>query len=324
MSLFKVYRGNKQALPTTMHDGYAYFCADSGEFFIDVDLSSDGTGLQRVQINALAASQLTDGVTTIDVDDIVLTTDPVVKYNSADGATLTLNAVLVGNGTDTVKLIPASLGAFFVDSTTDGPKFGVLPVAQGGIGVNTLAEGGILKGNGTGSIQTVSGTGVLYAATEGAPQFGVAPLAAGGTGGTDAATARTNLDVYSKTEVDTQIANAEVDAYTKTEMDTKLGAIYSKTEVDEKLADATTVAYTTTLATSGWQTNADGGYVLTYSNSSLKCGAAHDVPPQITYTSNREEYNKIESATAESGVGIKFYIDEVPANDIGIIIIDHL
>lgn len=294
MSLFKVYRGTKEVLPKTLHDGYAYFCADTGEFFIDVDLSSDGSGLKRVQVNALAATQLSDGTTTVDIDDIVLTTDPVVKYDNSDGATLTLNAVLVGNGTDTVKIIPANLGAFFVDVANGEPKFGVLPVGQGGIGASTLEDGGILKGNGTNAVSAVSGVGVLYSATKGAPQFGIAPLTVGGTGSNSAAGARSNLDVY------------------------------SKKEVDDTLASATTVSYTHTLVVNSWLANPDGGFVSTWTESKLQCGKNHDVPPEITFTSNRDEYNKITSAVAESGIGIKFYIDNKPSEDISIIIIDQM
>lgn len=302
MALFKIYRGDSSALPggknptdvTKMHDGYAYFCTDSGEFFIDVDFSGS-VGLKRVQINALAATKLNDGTTEINIDDIVLTTDVIdVEHGGTGRNTLALNAVLVGDGTNQVKLIPANLGAFFVDTTNGAPKFGVLPVGQGGIGANTLEDGGILRGNGTNAVSALSGVGVLYAATKGAPQFGTAPLSVGGTGATSAAGARNNLDVY------------------------------SKTEVDNALKDATTVAYTHTLVVASWLPNTDGGYVSTWSNTALKCGKNHDVPPEITFTSNREEYNKIDYATAESGVGIKFYIEKVPSDDIDIIIIDQL
>lgn len=303
MALFKIFRGDKADLPggwdeenevvqdtTKLHDGYAYFCADTGELFIDADLSTDGSGLKRIQVNALAAKKLSDGTTTIEIDDIVLKTEPLVRYNAAGGATLTLNAVLVGNGTDTVKLIPADLGAFYVEDTTEGPKFGVLPVAQGGIGAATLTQGGILQGNGTNAVSAITGTGVLYAATDGAPQFGVAPISVGGTGGNTKADARNNLEVYSKTEIDT---------------------------------NATTKAFATTLTVAGWQ--ADGeGFMQEWKETTLQCGKNHDVPPEVTFTSNREEYNKIDYATAESGKGIKFYTSKKPAEDIGIIIIDQL
>lgn len=317
MALFKIYRGDSSNLPGgkdgwtapdgitklaehKMHDGYAYFCADTGEFFIDVDLSIDHSALKRVQINALAATKLSDGTTTIEIDDIVLKSDIIdVEHGGTGRSSLTLNAVLIGDGTNKVKLIPATLGAFFVDTTNGAPKFDVLPVGQGGIGANTLESGGILQGNGTNAISTVSGTGVLYAATKGTPQFGVAPISVGGTAATSKQGARNNLEVY------------------------------SKDEVNAALSDATTVAYTTTLVPSGWTAEGDG-FVYTYANADLKCGKdgktdiAKAVPPLITFSSNREEYNKIDKAIATPGTGIKFYIEKKPTEAISIIIIDQM
>lgn len=181
MPLFKAYRGNKADLPggwneelqkpndeSKMHDGYVYFCADTGEFFVDVDLSGNGSDLKRVPITALTAARLSNGERTIDVDNL-----------------------------------------------------------------------------------------------------------------------------------------------------------YSKEELDDKLKESTTVAYTTTLVHTAWN-NLNNEYMLNYENKELKCGAAGNVPPEITFTSNREEYSKIDRAIAEPGVGIKFYISDLPEEDIGIIIIDNL
>lgn len=309
MALFKIYRGDRNNLPggwnaengtvqdvSKLHDGYAYFCADTGELFIDVDLAGDGSKLKRVQINALAATKLKKNATEfIDIDDIVLTTDIIDVEHGGTGATsLQLNAVLVGNGTNTVKAIPASLGAFYVDNTAQAPKFGVLPVAQGGLGASTLENGGILRGNGTNAVSALSGVGVLYSATKGAPQFGIVPLTLGGTGANSAAGARGNLDVYSKGEVNTE------------------------------LAKVATVSYTHTLVVNSWIQEGDS-YVSTWTEPKLQCGKAHNVPPLITYTSNKEEYSKIGHADADyASHTIKFYIDNVPSKDIGIIIVDQM
>lgn len=57
MALFKINRGNSVTLPSAMTDGWAYFCTDTGEFFIDY---ADSNGeLHRKQINADEAKKLT-------------------------------------------------------------------------------------------------------------------------------------------------------------------------------------------------------------------------------------------------------------------------
>lgn len=55
MALFKVYRGNETNLPTSMNDGWAYFCTDTGNFYIDWTSES---GLIRTQVNANCANNL--------------------------------------------------------------------------------------------------------------------------------------------------------------------------------------------------------------------------------------------------------------------------
>lgn len=46
MALFKINRGNETNLPETLHDGWAYFCTDTGSLYIDY-LGEDGTTLYR-------------------------------------------------------------------------------------------------------------------------------------------------------------------------------------------------------------------------------------------------------------------------------------
>lgn len=80
-----------------------------------------------------------------------------------------------------------------------------LEVAGGGTGGATHVANAVLLGNGGDAIKNVpTASGALYATTaNGAPQFGTLPLPQGGTGGNTAATARENLEVYSKEEIDT-------------------------------------------------------------------------------------------------------------------------
>lgn len=58
MALFKVCRGNETDLPSAKNDGWAYFCTDTGNFYID-HIDSSGA-LVRTQINASCANKLRD------------------------------------------------------------------------------------------------------------------------------------------------------------------------------------------------------------------------------------------------------------------------
>jgi hypothetical protein len=60
MALFKITRGAEKNLPSTRHDGYAYFCTDTGSFYIDYkEKESDpDTKIQRRKISAGEADKL--------------------------------------------------------------------------------------------------------------------------------------------------------------------------------------------------------------------------------------------------------------------------
>ena len=110
MSLFKIYKGQASDLDQIpRHEGYAYFCEDTGNFFIDVSNSS------RVQINAFSAQKLSKDTTTIEVDDIFLKNMTATVAQGGTGqATLTTNALIVGNGTNAVKMISLDSGAITI------------------------------------------------------------------------------------------------------------------------------------------------------------------------------------------------------------------
>lgn len=185
MALFKIFRGPENELNTVpCHEGYAYFTEDTGNLFIDI-ASTPGS---RVQVNARLADSLkavVDGtVREFDVDDFILKTATIMVNNGGTGRqTLTLNAILLGNGTGQVKMVTVEEGAI------------------------------ILGGDATEGLKGLKGTGALYAATDGAPQFGTLPLTAGGTGGTTAEQARENLEVYSSETVDRKVGEVTTLAY---------------------------------------------------------------------------------------------------------------
>ena len=207
-----------------------------------------------------------NGRVDVKVSQLIKTVDGEVTFVDvddillADTAGVTKNAVLIGGENNTVKAV-------------------------------AIAAGSVVVGDATNGIKGVNGTGALFATTSGAPSFGTLPLSAGGTGATTAAAARTNLDVY------------------------------SKTEVNSKIDEVTTLAYSTTLVSSGWVQSGDT-YTYTYTNTDLKCGKNGNVPPIITWTSNQDDYNKITDAQATVGTGIIFTTNKAITADIGIIVID--
>lgn len=71
-----------------------------------------------------------------------------------------------------------------------------LCVENGGTGASTLPQGGVLIGAGTQPVETIFGTGAVYATTNGNPTFGTLPASCGGTGYTSIASLRGNIKVY--------------------------------------------------------------------------------------------------------------------------------
>lgn len=145
MALFKIFRGPEDELATVpCHEGYAYFTEDLGNLYIDI---SDETPQGRVQVNAYFAEELRkisedgDDVQYIKFDDIALKSaiwD--VEHGGTGRTTLTVNAVLVGNGTDDIKMIE-------------------------------VGENQLITGDATDGIKGIDGTGFLYKTTNNAPQF---------------------------------------------------------------------------------------------------------------------------------------------------------
>lgn len=169
MALFK-YAGTKDELDqVAIHDGFVYVCSD-GTDTDDGEEYSEGTnnliGEWYVDIGStryrLAAAALIDpNGEVVSIEDLVQQGDILeVSQGGTGKASVTTNALLLGNNDGVMNELPATVG--------------VLQVSENG----------------------------------GAPSYGVAPITMGGTGGATAAAARTNLEVYSKTETNTEVAKA--------------------------------------------------------------------------------------------------------------------
>lgn len=68
-----------------------------------------------------------------------------------------------------------------------------LTVPNGGTGANSFTDGAILVGAGTDPIDELTGSGAVFATTNGEPQFGTLPVSCGGTGATKLQQLKTNL-----------------------------------------------------------------------------------------------------------------------------------
>lgn len=172
----------------------------------------------------------------------------------------------------------------------------IIPIEQGGTGnqEGNAPSADKLKTPVTLQVNLASTESVNFDGSKGVKPGvdGILGLINGGTGGATAETARSNLDIYSKSETDTEIDSV------------------------------TTTTYTATLATTGWVSNGDK-FQYEYQNTALTCGKTGNVPPLITYTSNFDEYNTLESAEATPGTGILFIASAKPKNAIDLLIIDN-
>jgi hypothetical protein len=86
----------------------------------------------------------------------------------------------------------------------------------------------------------------------------ITPIEEGGTNATTASGARTNLDIYSKGEVDSAVSNSQT---------TVLNQVYNKTEVDNLLANldvSLPITYGTTDLTPMVSPLAQGAIYLVY------------------------------------------------------------
>lgn len=135
-----------------------------------------------------------------------------------------------------------------------------------------------------------------------------------------AAGARSNLNVYSKTETDDRYCQ-KTETYTRTAIDTAIDALH-------------TVAYSKSLVAGGWiaPTEEGGYYTCTVAIAGLVCGKDGQVPPSITIDdpddketlqTMRDAWQKVDHAIANTETGqIVFYAEEAPETTIDLIITD--
>jgi len=108
VALFKQCRGSEKNLPTTLTDGYAYFCTDTGNFYIDHKNASGA--LVRSKISAHYADKLryeSDDVEIVIEPSVILTDD---NYETKIGVVTTISSGLM-SAEDKEKLDGIAKGA---------------------------------------------------------------------------------------------------------------------------------------------------------------------------------------------------------------------
>lgn len=94
MALFDIFRGTEEELMRKkLHAGYAYFCEDTGKFFIDISDGEDGTetDLYRIPINSKAANGLFVDDSFIEAESFATLKDVSDATSQAFVATLAAN-----------------------------------------------------------------------------------------------------------------------------------------------------------------------------------------------------------------------------------------
>ena len=201
-----------------------------------------------------------DGIFMIDVDD-----ETRVTVNAPNIVKAIDQKPTVYDSTDILTTKGGFLGKNSLIATTDNNCVYEI----------SLNNGSILTKDKNGKFISVSGEGALYSIASEAPSFGTLPLSAGGTGAKTATDARSNLDVY------------------------------SKSEVDAKTAGGVSTCYAVSIKSTDW-TLSGNYYVYNYNNTNLKCGSSGKIPPIIRCRTGQESYNKINTANATAGSGIQF------------------
>lgn len=199
MALFQIYRGSESTLDQVpLHEGYAYFCVDTGRLWIDIAnngsleenrLSVEGSSAsgfvidgefvpadQFVQIGDISEAGLLIGDGEGAVEGIVIPNSAIVvgTSNGVKGVVVPDKGLLVGNATNGIEGVEIDNNALLVGDSENG----VRGVTVGNYQVLTTTGSGNIGG------PTVSGAGALFALSAGMPSWGTLPVGVGGTGRT--------------------------------------------------------------------------------------------------------------------------------------------
>jgi hypothetical protein len=203
-------------------------------------MSDTKISLKQGKISNLSSTSLSSGQILFAVND------------SADSGAIYLDYTNEGGTTNRVKM---DMGAFpankihYGENPPSSPEEGLIWLSPEAIENNLIYYGE--------SAPTSPEEGMVWLRPEDDEAY-ITPIEEGGTNATTASGARTNLDIYSKGEVDSAVSNSQT---------TVLNQVYNKTEVDNLLANldvSLPITYGTTDLTPMVSPLAQGAIYLVY------------------------------------------------------------
>lgn len=203
-------------------------------------MSDTKISLKQGKMSNLSSTSLSSGQILFAVND------------SADSGTIYLDYTNEGGTTNRVKM---DMGAFpankihYGENPPSSPEEGLIWLSPEAIENNLIYYGE--------SAPISPEEGMVWLRPEDDEAY-ITPIEEGGTNATTASGARTNLDIYSKGEVDSAVSNSQT---------TVLNQVYNKTEVDNLLANldvSLPITYGTTDLTPMVSPLAQGAIYLVY------------------------------------------------------------
>lgn len=307
MASLQVFKGKESDLASiSLHEGYLYFCEDTGNVFIDGKT-------ERIQVNAHAAEILKNSSKEIDLEDLLLKDEPEDARNSLDVYSKAEVDDKVANVLINIDFVPIDKGGTGA-KTKEEARTNLEVDSSQEVDDKISAATANFVDESTIDTKIADATADFLdeSAIDGKISDATANFLDGTTIDTKINTATSNL-VDSQT-VDNKISAATANLASKND-------VYNKTEVDTKVSATETKSHVGTLIATDWK---QSGSVFTYDykNSNLRCGANDSVPPMICCIDNNDEYNNIISAIATAGQGIAFTATKKPTKNISLVIVD--
>lgn len=141
MALFK-YAGTKDELDQVpVKNGFVYICSDGTEMDSENNVLGEWyADIGNTRYRLAAAALIGPDGEIVNIEDLVQQGDILEVVQGGTGkASVTSNALLLGNGDGVMSELPATTGVLQVASDGDAPTYGTAPLSMGGTGATTAA-----------------------------------------------------------------------------------------------------------------------------------------------------------------------------------------